>query len=252
MIQGFFEGVFSYGKALGLIVKLRLWKYLFLPALIGLTVLGGIGFGAIGLADNIGTWLFNYYPFEWGSAIISTASNVVSGVLLFVIGLIISKHLILVAVSPFMSALSQKVEEELIGYRQPSGNMLKGFYRGLRIAIRNIIRELFFVAILLAFTFIPVVGIGFSVLIFLIQAYYAGFGNMDYTLERYFSVKDSTKFVKKNRGLALGNGTIFLLLLMTGIGILFAPPLATIAATIESTKRLAKVNNQHSNQSEFV
>ena len=252
MIQGFFDGILSYGKALGLIVQLRLWKYLFLPALIGLALLSGIGYSAFSLADNIGSFLFHYYPFEWGSSIVSTASNIVGGFLLFVFGLILSKHLILVAVSPFMSTLSQKVEEELLGYRQPTGNVLKGFYRGLRVAIRNIIRELFFVALLIAFTFIPVVGIGFSILIFVIQAYYAGYANMDYTLERYFSVKEGTQFVRRNRGLALGNGTIFLLLLMTGIGILFAPPLATIAATIESTKRLGNVNSSSTTPSEIV
>ena len=38
--------------------------------------------------------------------------------------------------------------------------------------------------------------------------------------------------------LALGNGLVFMGLLAIGIGFLIAPPLAAIAATLETTKRL--------------
>ena len=61
---------------------------------------------------------------------------------------------------------------------------------------------------------------------------------MDYTLERHFSSRESIRFVKSHRGLAIGNGTVFMFLLMTGFGFLFAPPLAAVAATIETVKRL--------------
>ena len=77
-----------------------------------------------------------------------------------------------------------------------------------------------------------------AVAIFLVQSYYAGFGSMDYTMERHLKVRDSIRFVRSNRGLALGNGAVFILLLMTGIGFLFALPLSTAASTPEVVKRL--------------
>jgi hypothetical protein len=64
---------------------------------------------------------------------------------------------------------------------------------------------------------------------------------MDYTLERHFNIGDSVHFARNNRGLALGIGTVFLLLLATGIGFLIAPPLAAVAATLETTKRLEPI-----------
>ena len=79
-----------------------------------------------------------------------------------------------------------------------------------------------------------------TVVIFLIQSYYAGFGNMDFTLERYFGVRDSVKFVRQNWTLALGNGMVFIGALFTCIGFLFVVPLGAAAATSETLKRLSK------------
>jgi CysZ protein len=67
------------------------------------------------------------------------------------------------------------------------------------------------------------------VFIFVTQAYYAGFGNLDFTLERHFRVRESVRFVRRNRGLAIGNGTVYLLLLLSVVGFLVALPLATVA-----------------------
>jgi len=70
---------------------------------------------------------------------------------------------------------------------------------------------------------------------------------MDYTLERHFSIGESVRFVRANRWLAVGNGAVFMLILMTGIGFLLAPPLATVAATIETAKRLEGINGKAEN-----
>ena len=90
---------------------------------------------------------------------------------------------------------------------------------------------------------LPVIGIFSTVLLFLVQAYYAGFGNMDYTLERHFNYKDSLNFVRKHRGIAIGNGIVFMLfLLIPVIGIILVLPLSVTAA---STKTIGLLNTQN-------
>jgi len=62
---------------------------------------------------------------------------------------------------------------------------------------------------------------------------------MDFTLERYFNRKETISFIKNNKGMAIGNGTVFLLLLSIGIGFLIAPPLSAIVGTITVNKKLS-------------
>ena len=246
MLNDFFDGVKSYGKAFSVISEMRLWGYVLVPGIISVLLAMGIGTTAWYLSEPIGSWLLSWYPFEWGSIWLGKFSNFVGGALVGLGGLIVYKHLVLAISSPFMSPLSQKVEERMTGnYTNYKGfqinRAIKELFRGLYIAIRNIIRELFYVAILFFLSFIPVVGIIATFLIFLVQAFYAGFGNIDYTLERHKSVYQSVRFNRRYRGLAIGNGTVFLLLLMTGVGFLIAPPLAAVAGTLESVKRLEPV-----------
>lgn len=246
MIKEFFSGIQAYFQAFGLLFKLRLWKFVFIPGLISIFLGGAIGTSAWLLAGQLGSWLLSWYPFAWGLDFMSGFSAWVGGILIVVFGLIIYKHLVMIIVAPFMAPLSERVERHLMG----GGSNYKGFSwaqagkdfaRGLYINLRNLIRELLFVAPLLILSIIPGVGLIPIILIFIIQAYYAGFGNMDYTLERHFTTKGTIQFVKSHRGLAIGNGTVFMLLLMTGFGFLVAPPLATIAATIQTVKKLDRM-----------
>ena len=86
---------------------------------------------------------------------------------------------------------------------------------------------------------IPIIGFFSAALLFLMQAYFAGFGNMDYTLERHYNYKMSVKFVKQNRGLATGNGIIFMLfLLIPVIGVILVLPLSVTAATIVTVEKI--------------
>ena len=65
------------------------------------------------------------------------------------------------------------------------------------------------------------------------QAYYAGFGNMDYYMERRLDVKQSVTFVKRRKIAALANGAIFLVILMIPIaGVMMAPFFGAISATL--------------------
>jgi len=201
MITEFFAGIQSYFKAFRLISKLRLWKFVLIPGIISV-LLGVALFTAIKLmAAPMGHWMVSWYPFSWGADTLFNISFWIGVVLIAALGLILYKHLVMIISAPFMSPLSEKIEQHLAGVERPYAGFswsraLKDISRGLYINIRNLIRELLLVAPLLVLSFIPGVGFIPAVLIFIIQAYYAGFGNMDYTLERHFSSRESIRFVK--------------------------------------------------------
>lgn len=242
MIRDFFIGLSAYSRALQLIRTLGLWSYFLIPALISI-ILAAILFGlAWNLGDNLGGFLISWYPWQTGAETVANVANVLGTVLIILLGLILYKNLVMAFASPFMSQMSERIERRISPTYSAasfsSTRMASEIVRGLRIALRNITRELFFTVLLLIIGFIPFFSPFVAVAIFLVQSYYAGFGSMDYTMERHLKVRDSIRFVRSNRGLALGNGAVFILLLMTGIGFLFALPLSTAASTPEVVKRL--------------
>lgn len=242
MVKNFFAGVAAYGKAMSHISKYKMWGYVILPGILSL-IIGGVVFSiAYGLSDDIGDLLDNLWKWEWGSDTVSNIAQIFGGLLVAVPGLLIFRQITMVALAPFMSKLSEKVESQLTG--RPSNHpftakqIIKDLSRGLRIALRNIVRELSATLFLFLLGLFPLFTPFTTVLIFLLQSYYVGFGNMDYTLERHKGYRESIQFVRKNRSLATGNGAVFMLLLFTFIGFFFALPLGTVAATIETVKRL--------------
>ena len=244
MLNDFFDGITSYGKAIAHVSKYRLWAYVLLPGLLCIVV--GIGvFGlAWSLSDNIGDVIDNLWKWDWASETVAKIAQVFGGLIVFILGMVIFKQLVMVISAPFMSLLSEKVESQLLGedtgIRFSIPQMLSDLSRGLRIAIRNIIRELSITVLLLLLGLIPIFSPFSAGLVFIVQAYFAGFGNIDFALERHFRYSDSIRFVQNNRMLAIGNGAVFMFLLLTFIGFPLALPLGTVAATIETTKRLAK------------
>lgn len=243
MFSGFVDGALSYLRAVKIISNYRLWAYVLAPALISL-VLGVLIFRAAwGWSDNIGDWITSIYPFDWGRKTIDKIADIFGGLLIAAFGLIIFKQLVMALASPFMSFLSEAIEKKKLGLSAGSfsfSGMMSDLVRGIRISLRNIVRELLFTILLLLLGLIPLFSPFVAIAIFMVQAYYAGFGNMDFTLERYYNVRNSVHFVRKNRALALGNGTVFMLLLLTGIGFLIALPLGTVAAADETLKRLPR------------
>jgi CysZ protein len=158
------------------------------------------------------------------------------------------KYIVLAISAPFMGVVSEKIELHLNGgfyadYKKTT--FIAQLWRGIQVNVRNLGMELFFTFPLLLLKFIPVVNLFSSVLLFLIQAYYAGFGNMDYTLERYFSFKKSLGFVKKNTGYSIGNGIVFIgCLFLPVLGIIIVLPLSVTAASIQTIALLNKENER--------
>ncbi|MFP4844658.1 EI24 domain-containing protein [Winogradskyella sp. PE311] len=236
MIQNILKGLQVYTGAYALISKLKLWKYFVIPMLISFVVFVLIFVSAYGLSDNLGEWIAGIWVWDWGKSTFIFISTIIAAIAIFFIGVFLFKHIIMALSTPFMSPVSEKIEAYYTG--QPTTNytnstFTKQLLRGVRLSLRNLSQELLFTIPILLLNFIPVVNIFSTALLFLVQAYYAGFGNMDYTLERHFTYKESVSFIRKNRGLAIGNGIGFLLLLFIPVvGVVLVLPLSVTSASV--------------------
>ncbi|MDT7832914.1 EI24 domain-containing protein [Flavobacteriaceae bacterium S356] len=242
MFNNIIKGLQAYPRALTLLSTLKLWKYFVIPIVISVVVAIAVAFAAYGWSDNVGAIIAKIWIWEWGKETFITIGTFLGGLIILVIGLILYKHIIMALSAPFMSPVSEKIEAHLRGattVRKSEASFQTLLWRGIRINLRNLIKELLLTLPLLLLKFIPGVNIFSAALLFLLQAYYAGFGNMDYTLERYYMFNDSVRFVQKNRGVAIGNGIGFLLLLLIPvIGIILVLPLSVTASTISTVEVL--------------
>lgn len=236
-MQDFIYGASSYLKGFKLIARYNLWGYFLIPILLSLILGYSIFMSAWNLSDDMGGWIISYYPLDWGKATFEKIATAVGGVGIVAFSLLIFRYIIMAIAAPFMSLLSEKLEQNMYPDTPKTSfslaSMLSDLVRGIRIALRNVIREIFLTLLLLILgLFIPILSPLIPILLILLQAYYAGFGNFDYTLERRYNVRQSVRFVKAHRMMALGNGLVFVLLLMTVVGFLFALPLGAAAGAV--------------------
>jgi CysZ protein len=241
--KDFINSIKAYGQAFELAGKLKLWKYFFIPAIIGLLVGILIMVAAWFLSEPIGQKIASYWPFDFWKETMMSFSIFLGGAFVILVGAMIFKHAVMAFSAPFMTPVSEKIEMHITGksldQTDTSAEYIAALVRGIRINSRNLILELLITLPLIILSIIPLINVVTGVLLIYVQSYYAGFGNMDYTLERYCNYSDTTKFVRNNKGTAVGNGFIFHLLLAIPIfGIILALPLSTIAATTETLKKL--------------
>lgn len=248
MIKGFVIGFRAYFEAYQILSRLRLWKYFAIPVVLSVIIFLIIGILSYFLSEDIGNyianfWFSTFWPWDHGKNTIHNISNFLGALIVIVVGFIAFKHLIMALSAPFIGPISNIIEEDLTGMvsQRENSSSLQLLSRGLRIALRNFIRELLLTLPILCFGLIPVIGLLSPILLFLLQSYFVGFGNMDPTLERHLSYKESILFVKKNKGLAIGNGVVFVLFLFIPFfGVLLVLPFSVTAATIATVKLIHK------------
>jgi len=244
MVKNIFKGISAYTGTFRLINTLKLWKYFAIPMAISFLTAILIGFSAWGLSDNLGNFISKIWFWEWGTETFRIISNFIGALIIIALGLMLYRHIIMALSAPFMSPVSEKIEKYLYGTTHTHRNTsnTSQLWRGVRINVRNLSLELLLTIPILLIGFIPIIGIASPFLLFLVQSYYAGFGNMDYTLERHFKYSESIEFVRKNRGLAIGNGIVFMLMLLIPVvGIILVLPLSVTAASTETLKLIDPV-----------
>ncbi|MBU0764090.1 MAG: EI24 domain-containing protein [Bacteroidetes bacterium] len=168
---------------------------------------------------------------------------IILGFLFFFIFAYFGGYIVVMVMSPVLALLSEKTEKKLTGnnYKFDIVQLMRDIIRGILIALRNLFIELGFMVAIFIGSFIPVlkwpIAAFGTFFLFFISAYFYGFSFMDYSIERRrLSVRESVKLVRKRKGVAIGNGFLFaLILLIPVIGVMvsaFFAVVSSVAGTI--------------------
>jgi len=127
-----------------------------------------------------------------------------------------SGFFLLLVLSPVFSLVSEKVTTKLLGktYHYSTTQFIKDILRGIKITLRNLFYEYLFIALISILLYLSPKNsisnfIG-NVLLVLVTSYYYGFTLLDYALENHqFNYKKSLYFVKNNKGISIGLGLVY-------------------------------------------
>lgn len=244
-LKQFVRGLQTYGTAVKFMVEKKLWVYFAYPILVAILLLYGTFSASSGLADILEAYLSDFFAayattdIEFLSTIIAGASTVIAfafKMLVFFLVSMLSKYFVLIIMSPMMALLSERTEEIITGNVQDFSlpRFFKDILRGVLIALRNLFLETAIIIVCFLLSFIPLVAIITTPLVFITGWYFYGFSMIDYSSERHrLSLKESTAFVRENKGIAIGNGLIFSMLFhIPFVGVVLSSVLAPIAATL--------------------
>ena len=240
-------GYKSYYKAIIFIFKNNLFWYFAIPFVLNIIFLFG-GLGATIKFIKITNQAFkswinfdtkNFFGHEYLNEFFFVIIGVLITVLFFIAFMYLSGHIIMIIFSPLLSFLSEKVDNIITGndFHFEWKPFFSDILRGIFISTRNMVIEIAVVIIMLIVSFIPIIGWFTPVVLFLVSSYFYGFSFIDYTNERKgLSVSESVKYVRKNKGIAYSNGSVFSLFLLVpfcGASIAaFVSVISTVAATL--------------------
>jgi len=234
----------SWSQAHRFIQTHKLFKWIIIPGIIYtlLFIVGMYFFWES--ADNAVSWMSSRLNIEpWlqkeRSAWLSFFF-VMTGMMLRLIMVLfyfsLFKYLFLIIGSPLFAYLSEKTESIMEGRDFPFSfkQLMKDAWRGIKLALRNMMWQTVYSISILLLSLFPVVGWITPLISLFVECYYYGFSMLDYSCERHkLSPSASIEFIGKRKGLAVGNGMVFYLMhCIPIIGWVLAPAYAVVAATI--------------------
>ncbi len=236
----------SFIEAHRFIVKHRMFKYilaigfffmlLFIAYLSGAWGLMELGFDRIENWDTLRRYKENYSWLKWPIMILQYTLQVIVILLLT----FIYKYIVLIVGSPLFAYLSEKTEEIANGTQVPFSlkQLISDVGRGVRLALRNLVKQTGYTGIFTLASFLPIVGFLAPWFIARQDWYYYGFSMLDYSCERHkMGAKESVQFMKRHHVLATINGLVFYALMLIPIlGAFIAPCYCSISATLAFIK----------------
>lgn len=207
-------------KAIKFIIKHKWYWYLSIPAVLMLMI---YKLGAMVMAHNVTPKVDNVNEIVWSLIYIMTE------IALAVLLMKFAKYLVVIILSPLLSALSMKTERILTGKTYPWDfkQLVQDIKRAMKIVVRNIMWETVFLIILVSVSYIGWDDPAKSPIFYLTYAigfFYYGFGFLDYINERRrLDMDQSITFVRDHRGMTIAIGAVYsvLILLPVDLGALF-------------------------------
>jgi CysZ protein len=240
MLKEIIIAIQAYFQAHRFVIKHRLWKWILIPGII-YTILFCAGIwlflksssyaiNLVLLKAGVTEWLQKLQN-GWLSWLLIFVQVIIYLVLLlFYFSLF--KYMFLIVGSPLFAYLSEKTEAIMEGSDFPFSftQLLKDIFRGIKIALRNMLWQTVYAISIFILSFIPVIGWITPLIALIVECYYYGFSMLDYSCERHkLSTSQSIDFIGRHKGLAIGNGIVFYMMHVIPF---LAPSYAVIAATI--------------------
>lgn len=248
MLKEIVISIQSYIEAHHFIRQHRLWKWIVIPGIIyTLLFIAGMLFfvqstneAVAFLSRQIGLPAWLEQQRSEGLNFLFLMAGLILQLILVFFYLSLFKYVFLILGSPVFAYLSEKTASILEGRDYPFSwrQLMHDAGRGIRLALRNTLWQTVYMLTLLLLSLVPVVGWIAPLIALFIECYYYGFSMLDYSCERNkLSPSESINYIGHHRGLAIGNGIMFLL--MHGviiIGWVLAPAYAVVAATLSLHK----------------
>lgn len=250
LFDDFTIGVGAYWKAIIFIFKNNLWYYFFFPVIINL-LLFFIGISFVNnatdfsiewvesqLNDNTITGIWAML-FQWTKDSFSWIIWIMFKLLFLYVFILFGGYFSLIVLSPILTYLSEKTEEIITGRKNPFDviQLTRDVIRAIVIVIRNMCIQIVWIIIFFILSFIPIVGwvVSFFGNI-IVSSYFYGFSFMDYTNERNkFSISESVSNIRKNKGLSIGLGFVFLICFSIPLIGAFVASIASIISVVAAT-----------------
>lgn len=209
-IHNFKLAIFSFFKAIRFIIENKLSIYLLIPAVLMLFI---YQIGAIIKMHQPSIKIENMNDISW--YFLQLLFEITIGFFF----MRSAKYLVVLLLSPLTAHLSQKTAFILTGQKTEFSfrQLVHDVERSVRIVIRNLMWEYLIFALIYIFASIGWENANDSPLIYLIFVvgfFYYGFSFLDYTNERLKrNLEESVQFARKNRGLAIGLGMCYSLMI---------------------------------------
>lgn len=241
----FFEQLFLafkyYGETFRFIDKHNLYRYLIIPAILSLGVTLFVAWLIWATSEQVISNILSRFDFRqlsgfWGDTVEFLFKTIIMGLTISVY-LKIFRYSLLLVLTPSFIRFSHKIQCIELGEMQEYSFKLglKNILRSAELAMMNFGRDLLLTSLIIVVVLILTWTVPLAPFaIFLAECYFLGYSMIDYRNQFLsMSIKESRTVIRKNVGLAVGNGICFhLILLIPLLGIMFGPTLALIAAGI--------------------